>query len=150
MATNGLSLLRLLSSFLSRTTRASSETAVSSLVRFIDRVLWRDLFIRRYLGHGERPGRVLLVAVIVLMGTWIAYWLGGTFVLDPEAKPQITGQPGIQDALYFSLVSFTALDYGQWALEPQGWAQWIGAAESFLGIFSVVFFSVTFAQRITR
>jgi drug/metabolite transporter (DMT)-like permease len=93
---------------------------------------------------------VLFVAIVILVGTAITYWLGGDFALDPKASPPLTGHPEIQDAIYYSLVPFVALGYGSWTLEPLGWTRWVGAVESVLGIFSVVFFSITFAQRITR
>lgn len=126
-----------------------------SLVHFIWRGIfihffWEELVLGLYLGYGERPGRVLFVAIVILLGAALAYWLGGNFVLDPKASPPLTGHPEIQDAMYYSLVSFVALGYGSWALQPVGWSQWVGAIESVLGIFSVVFFSITFAQRITR
>lgn len=113
------------------------------------------LFVQRlvvgaWLGHGERPGRVLLVAIFVLIVTWLLYWQVGTFVLDSDPKAFSVGQPGWRNALYYSLVSFTSLGYGSWAPTPLGWARWVGGMESFLGIFSAVFFSVTLAQRLTR
>ena len=137
----------------------STRFLASVLVRFLYHVIWRGLFVHflweelilgLYLGYGERPSRVLFVAIVILVGTAITYWLGGDFVLDPKASPPLTGHAEIQDAIYYSLVSFVALGYGSWVIEPLGWAQWVGALESVLGIFSVVFFSITFAQRITR
>ena len=119
-------------------------------VRFLRLLLVQELILRLYLGRGERPGRILFVAIVILVGTTIGYWLGGSFVLDPQLKPPPIGHPSFGDAAYYSLVSFVALGYGRWAIEPVGWAPWIGAIESFLGIFSVVFFTITFAQRITR
>ena len=112
--------------------------------------VWRRLFWERWLGYGEHPLRVLVVGVLILVSTWLLYWQVGTFVVDPEAKPPTVGQPTWQNALYYSVVSFTALGYGSWAPQPVGWARWFGSAESFLGIFSVVFFSISVTLRITR
>ena len=120
------------------------------LVRTAIHGLWRELVLRLYLGYGERPDRVLLVAMVVLIGSTIGYWRAGTFVLDPQSSPLVAGHPQFEDALYFSLVSFVALGYGNWVLQPVGWSQWLGAVESVLGIFSVVFFSITFAQNSIR
>jgi len=80
--------------------------------------------------------------------TWLLYWQVGTFVLDPERLT--VGHPSWRNALYYSLASFASLGYGGWVATPLGWARWVGAMESFLGIFSAVFFSVTLGQRITR
>jgi hypothetical protein len=110
--------------------------------------LWRKLFWEWWLGYGERPIRVLVLALLILVTTWILYWQLGTFVLDSGGGN--AGQPTWQNALYYSLISFTALGYGGWVPQPVGWAQWVGVAESFLGIFSVVFFSIALTLRITR
>jgi hypothetical protein len=93
---------------------------------------------------------VLLVAALVLVVTWLLYWQVGTFVLDPEVTPPIVGSPSLPNALYYSLASFASLGYGGWVSAPLGWARWVGAMESILGIFSAVFFSVTLGQRIAR
>ena len=120
--------------------------------------LGRKLFWEWWLGFGERPERVLVVAFLILGVTFFLYRQVGTFVLDPgcactpEPRPRITGHPTWEDALYYSLslVSFSSVGYGGWVPEPIGWAQWAGSVESFLGIFSAVFFSVTLAPRIMR
>ena len=47
--------------------------------------------------------------------------------------------------------SFTALGYGNWAPEPQGWAgRVLGAGESFMGVFMMALFLVTFTRKMTR
>ena len=114
----------------------------------IVRYLWRGSVVGLYLGRGERPERVLFVAILIFLGTTLGYWLGGSFGLHSDTALESTGRPSFTNAAYFSGVSFTALGYGSAALEPTGWAQGVGAAESVLGIFSVVFFSITFAQRV--
>jgi len=125
----------------------TSASAVQAVLYF---VLFQWLVVGMWLGHEERPGRVLLVAILVLVVTWMFYWQVGTFVLDSDVRSPTVGSPTWRNALYNSLVSFAALGYGAWAPTPVGWAQWVGAAESFLGIFSAVFFSVTLGQRIAR
>jgi hypothetical protein len=112
--------------------------------------LFEWLVVGAWLGHGERPGRVLLVAILGLVVTWLLYWQVGTFVLDPDAVPPIIGRPSSHNAFYYSLASFASLGYGGWVATPLGWARWVGAMESFLGVFSAVLFSVTLAQRIAR
>jgi len=90
-------------------------------------------------GYGERPERVIGWAAAVVFGLAVVHWLFGT----------VAG--GFLDALYYSAVSFPALGYGDWSPEPQGWAgRFLGAGESFLGVFMMALFLVTFTRKMTR
>jgi hypothetical protein len=56
-------------------------------------------------------------------------------------------------SLYFSAVSFTAIGYGGWvtgADAPSTWTKWFGVTESFIGVFLIALFLVTFTRRWTR
>jgi len=95
--------------------------------------------LRFLYGYGERPERVIGWAAAVILGFALGHWLFGT----------VAG--GFLDALYYSAVSFPALGYGHWAPEPQGWAgRFLGAGESFLGVFMMALFLVTFTRKMTR
>jgi hypothetical protein len=98
------------------------------------------MYALRFLyGYGERPERVIAWAAAVVFGLALVHWLVGT----------VSG--GFLDALYYSAVSFPALGYGHWAPEPQGWAgRFLGAGESFVGVFTMALFLVTFTRKMTR
>jgi uncharacterized protein YjbI with pentapeptide repeats len=98
------------------------------------------MYALRFLyGYGERPERVIGWAAAVVFGLALIHWLCGT----------VSG--GFLEALYYSAVSFPALGYGAWAPEPQGWAgRFLGAGESFLGVFMMALFLVTFTRKMTR
>jgi hypothetical protein len=90
-------------------------------------------------GYGERPWRIVSWAAAVVLGLALVYLLPGV----------LSG--GFPEALYYSAVSFTALGYGHWAPEPQGWAgKFLGAGESFIGVFMMALFLVTFTRKMTR
>ena len=90
-------------------------------------------------GYGERPLLVVVWAAAIVFGFALVHWAFGT----------VAG--GFLEALYYSAVSFTALGYGTWAPEPQGWAgRFLGAGESFLGVFMMALFLVTFTRKMTR
>lgn len=90
-------------------------------------------------GYGERPFRVLISAVSVVLGLAIIYLGIGT--LTPNS---------FMHCLYYSAVSFTALGYGSWAPQPTGWVRGIGAFEAFVGVFMMALFLVTFIRKMTR
>ncbi len=98
------------------------------------------MYALRFLyGYGERPERVIGWAAAVVFGLALVHWAFGT----------VAG--GFLDALYYSAVSFPALGYGHWAPEPQGWAgRFLGAGESFMGVFMIALFLVTFTRKMTR
>jgi hypothetical protein len=98
------------------------------------------MYLLRFLyGYGERPERVIGWAAAVVLGLAFVHWLCGT-VAD-----------GFLQALYYSAVSFPALGYGAWAPEPHGWAgRFLGAGESFIGVFMMALFLVTFTRKMTR
>ena len=60
------------------------------------------------------------------------------------------GNLDVLDSLYFSAVSFTALGYGNWVVEPIGWVKVLGAIEAFLGIFMMALLLVTIVRRWAR
>lgn len=117
---------------------------------FIYNLVMHELVWKWWLGYGERPRRVLAVVALILVGLWLLYWQAGTFVLDSTDGITETGHPTWQDALYFSLVSLSALGYGNWAPQPTGWVQWVGAVQPFFGIISAVALSINLTQRMNR
>ncbi|MFC1937239.1 pentapeptide repeat-containing protein [Chloroflexota bacterium] len=104
---------------------------------------WRrawSKFISLICGYGERPLRVVAWAASVVLGFTIVYFLCGS---DMEWW-------ALWKSLYFSAVSFTALGYGSWAGTDNDLMKALGAFESFLGVFSMALFLVTFTRKMTR
>ncbi len=93
-------------------------------------------FISLICGYGEKPLRVIGWAASVVFGLAAVYYLLGGLTLPYS--------------LYYSAVSFTALGYGNWASPPIGWVQGFGALESFIGVFTIALFLITFVRKMTR
>ena len=110
----------------------------------------RGLIWRWWFGYGERPFRVIVTVIVLLTVTWLSYWQLGSFVLDAQTSPPSVGRISWDEALYYSLISFSALGYGGWVPEPTGWAQWAGALQPFVGIVSVIALSISLTQRPIR
>jgi len=97
-------------------------------------------------GYGERPLRVVRWAVLVLFGSALLY-----FFLLGVAPHNISVQAFV-NSLYYSAVSFTALGYGPWFndMSVHSWVQGAGAAEAFIGVFTIALFLVTFTRKMRR
>ena len=95
--------------------------------------------MRMLCGYGEKPERVAISAAMVVLSLASIYFAIGT--LTPNT---------FLNSLYYSAVSFTALGYGSWAPEPTGWVKGLGAFESFIGVFMMALFLVTFVRKMTR
>ncbi len=101
--------------------------------------LW-STFVSLICGYGERPLRAVVWAASAIFGLAIIYFLiSATWELG-----------AFGNSVYFSALSFAALGYGPWLEVDNAWVQGIGAFESFLGIFTVALFLVTFVRKMTR
>lgn len=118
--------------------RFSTKRIISKLV---------DLFC----GYGEDPLRVVGFSIFLIVVCALAY-----FFLDTTgAHPIYEGVTGWQfyvleffNSLYFSVVTFTTLGYGD--ISPVGVARFIAACEAFLGSFTMALFVVVFVKKMTR
>ncbi|OOE52494.1 potassium transporter Kef [Salinivibrio kushneri] len=106
-----------------------------------------DLFC----GYGEDPLRVVIFSVLVIVSCALAYFALGTTQANP-IYPDLTGVEArfyeLLNALYFSVVTFTTLGYGD--ITPSGFARFIAAFEAFLGSFTMALFVVVFVKKMTR
>lgn len=97
-------------------------------------------------GYGERPLRVVRFGALVLFLSTIFY-----FLLRGVAPYDLSAQSFLS-SLYYSAVSFTALGYGPWFSDTSvhSWVQGAGAAEAFIGVFTIALFLVTFTRKMRR
>ena len=91
-------------------------------------------------GYGERPWRVLVSALVVVLASALIYFVAGS----------VWEWGAFWSSLYFSAVSFTALGYGSWLWTTSDWIKGIGAFESFIGVFMIALFLITFVRKMTR
>lgn len=118
-----------------------------SVPRVVSRVV--DLFC----GYGERPLRVILFSLFLILSFAVIFFLNG--VNDGGQLLQLDTGKGFADnfysfinAVYFSVVTFTTLGYGD--ITPTGLSRFFAATEAFMGSFTLALFVVVFVKKMTR
>jgi len=101
---------------------------------------WNDRlaseFFHVLFGYGERWANVLIWIIGLILFFSVIY----------SAQPNMS----FTGSLYYSAVSFIALGYGGWVIEPQGWARLLGVFETFLGFIMMTLLLTTFIRKWTR
>ncbi len=104
-------------------------------------------------GYGENPVRVILFSLSIIFSFALVYFLFG--IRGPEHKiqynPHISVFSNIYfllETLYFSVVTFTTLGYGD--ISPIGITRFFATFEAFIGSFSLALFVVVFVKKMTR
>ena len=84
--------------------------------------------------------RAFVWAISVIVGLGIIY-----FLITADWQIDAFG-----NSLAFSAMSFTALGYASWLETSNAWIKGIGALESFIGVFTIAIFLITFVRKMTR
>lgn len=108
-----------------------------------------DLFC----GYGEQPLRVVLFSMSFVLFCALLYFLVGihhgdarlAFSLDQDLR---TNLEELGACLYYSVVTFTTLGYGD--IVPLGLSRPLAAFEAFVGSFTIALFVVVFVKKMTR
>jgi hypothetical protein len=90
-------------------------------------------------GYGERPMRTFVTFLVIIFG------YASLYVVDGGPTPDHNNFP---EALYFSVVTFTSLGYGD--ISPVGFSRLLAASEALLGVFMISLFVVVFCRRMMR
>jgi hypothetical protein len=120
--------------------RYSSKRLLSWLV---------DLFS----GYGEKPLNVVLFSLGLIGFCGLLYFLVGVHQGDRPIgiafeHSLLSNLMDLLGCLYFSVVTFTTLGYGD--IIPHGLARPIAAFEAFVGSFTMALFVVVFVKKMTR
>jgi hypothetical protein len=87
-------------------------------------------------GYGEKPFRVVFSSSLIILAYSLYYWLKGA--LYPSQN--------FSGSLYFSIVTFTTLGYGD--IHPlRGITRFVASSEAFIGAFMIALFVWTLARR---
>lgn len=110
-------------------------------------------FIDLYCGYGEKPFRLLLVSWALILCFAIFYAFSGLLyngnLIGFDSAASLSENISILfSTIYFSVVTFTTLGYGD--LTPIGASRFIAATEAFAGTFTMALFVFVFVRRMTR
>jgi len=107
-----------------------------------------------FCGYGERPIRVILFSISLICVFAALYFLAGlsfsgeSLSFNP-ANGAWENTKVFFGSLYFSVVTFTTLGYGDVA-PISGIARALAALEAFMGSFTLALFVVVFVKKMTR
>ncbi|ABC27273.1 uncharacterized low-complexity protein [Hahella chejuensis KCTC 2396] len=115
--------------------------------RFVSKLV--DLFC----GYGERPDRVIIFSCLIVLAFSLIYFTLG--IREGEQALYAGGGANLWSelqyflsCLYFSVVTFTTLGYGD--IAPVGLTRAFAATEAFVGSFTLALFVVVFVKKMTR
>lgn len=123
-------------------------------------------FLNMLYGYGERPLNVIMGAVYVILffalcfsvigignpeiielqGTAIHQNSGNIVDLASKGFLKNSTVRNFPDSLYFSLITFTTLGYGDFR-PLEGWGRILAGSEAFIGAFMMALFVYTFVRR---
>ena len=113
-------------------------------------------FMRLATSYGEYPVRVIFTSLFFIAFCSFLYLLGGVDTGNRIINRDIAFDwsqlsSTLMDylrCLYFSVVSFTTLGYGDY--HPVGWSRVVGASEGFIGAFFISMFVLTIGRKMNR
>lgn len=107
------------------------------------------IFGRVVFGYGERPRNPLLIGLVVILLWTVIFRVGG--VVDPAANAGSSEIiHGWGQSLYFSIVTFTTLGYGDLRPPEHLQLRLLAATESLFGAALMALFIVSLARKFTR
>lgn len=95
-------------------------------------------FLYHTSSYGESPLRVFLTTLVVVFLYAVLYWFLGA----------VEGASTFLENLYFSLVTFTTVGYGDYV--PKTSYHLLAVSEAFLGAFMMAFFVVVLSRKLIR
>ena len=99
-------------------------------------------------GYGEKLWRVVATALLLVFICAVAFTCVGIRDTGRNGSGDVEVVHSFTDALYFSVVTFTTLGYGDMQPLP-GW-RWLAATEAALGACLIAAFVVVLSRKFVR
>jgi len=95
-------------------------------------------------GYGEKPYRVIVSSLAIISGYCLLYAATGALKMPED----IAGRGfRIWDYLYFSIITYTTVGYGDLSPKLMPFSQMLAASEGFTGVFMMGLFVFTLARK---
>lgn len=110
-------------------------------------------FFDLFCGYGEKPARIISFSIVGILGFAIFYAFSGLSYSGSIYSLSMTSTLVenvlvFLNALYFSVVTFTTLGYGD--ITPFGLSRVAAALEAFSGSFTIALFVVVFVKKMSK
>ncbi len=110
-------------------------------------------FFDRLCGYGEKPFRLISFSVLFILACAIGFFSlgvndGGSIAVYQSSSSLSENFLQFAECLYFSVVTFTTLGYGD--ITPVGISRFIASVEAFIGSFTIALYVVVFVRRMAR
>jgi hypothetical protein len=110
-------------------------------------------FVDVFCGYGEKPFNVILFSLMLIFVCAVFYFLLGVNSADGIVRfsaenDLYTNIRSFGATIYFSVVTFTTLGYGD--ITPYGFARVIATLEAFIGSFALALYVVVFVKKTSR
>ncbi|MBU7046786.1 MAG: pentapeptide repeat-containing protein [Theionarchaea archaeon] len=117
-------------------------------------------FLKCTCGYGEKPERVILASVLIIFVAAFLFVFNGIAIGEytPEERiinydlsltvPSMQAVKDFVQCLYYSVVTFTTLGYGD--IHPVGYSKLVASAEAFTGAFFIALFVLVFGRKMMR
>ncbi|MDH5715984.1 MAG: potassium channel family protein, partial [Candidatus Aminicenantes bacterium] len=101
----------------------------------------RSMLMNLLCGYGEKPWKAVVSSVAIVIGFFIFYLFKEYIKANPPEALRWW------DYLYFSIVTFTTLGYGDIRPLAAPGARMVASGEAFIGAFMIALFVWTLARR---
>jgi len=94
-------------------------------------------------GYGEKPHRIIFASFFVILAFAAAFFLTDAVIYQPSDAYRLS----ISDYIYYSVITFTTVGYGDFIPQASFTCRAIASCEAFLGTFIIGLFIFTLARK---